>query len=115
MEERVNLIATRNTAWSVVQCFGLVLAALLPVSPRLKAQEAVPLTPEQALETPQHANERIRTLTMGAKNVPHDYVIGSGDLISITVFDVPELSRDVRVSQSGSISMPLVPVRLGVS
>src|SRR5450432_2549907 len=67
------------------------------------------------IKSPQRTNERIRTLTMGAKNVPHDYVIGSGDLISITVFDVPELSRDVRVSQSGSISIPLVPVRLGVS
>ena len=46
---------------------------------------------------------------------PHDYVIGDGDLISIEVFDVKELSRDVRVSQTGTIGIPLVPVRLHVS
>jgi polysaccharide export outer membrane protein len=50
-----------------------------------------------------------------ARSVPHDYVIGRGDLISIDVFEIPELSRVVRVSQSGTIGMPLVPVRLQMS
>ena len=45
---------------------------------------------------------------------PHDYVIGNGDVIDIEVFDVKELSREVRVSQTGSIGIPLVPVRLHV-
>jgi protein involved in polysaccharide export with SLBB domain len=67
------------------------------------------------VETQQQANERIKTLSMEAKSVPHDYVIGNGDLLSISVFDVPELTREVRVSQSGQISIPLVPVRLQVS
>ena len=42
----------------------------------------------------------------------HDYTIGNGDLLNISVFDVPELSREVRVSQSGSIGIPLVPTRV---
>lgn len=46
---------------------------------------------------------------------PHDYIIGSGDVLAIQVFDIPELSGDVRVSQTGSIGVPLVPVRLHVS
>ena len=46
---------------------------------------------------------------------PHDYIIGSGDVLGIQVFDVPELSGDVRVSQVGSIGIPLVPVRLHVA
>ena len=46
--------------------------------------------------------------------IPHDYIIGAGDTISIDVFDVKELSRDVRVSQTGTIGIPLVPVRLQV-
>jgi len=115
MGERVNLIALHKISSRSVQCSSLALSAVLSLLPSLRAQDAVPLTPQQALETPQQTNERIRTLTMGSKSAPHDYIIGSGDLISITVFDVPELSRDVRVSQMGSISIPLVPVRLGVS
>jgi len=47
--------------------------------------------------------------------VPHDYVIGPGDVLEIEVFDVKELSREVRVSQTGTIGIPLVPVRLHVS
>jgi len=67
-------------------------------------------------ETPQQINDRIRTLTMGSRNsASHDYVIGSGDLLDISVFDVPELSKEVRVSQSGTISIPLIPVRLRVA
>src|ERR1700758_2257299 len=63
-------------------------------------------------ETPQQVNDRIRTLTMGSKSsAAHDYVIGSGDLLEISVFDVPELSKEVRVSQTGTINLPLIPVR----
>jgi polysaccharide biosynthesis/export protein len=64
--------------------------------------------------TPQEANDRIKSLSATAKYVPHDYVIGSGDTISIDVFDVKELSREVRVSQTGTIGLPLIPVRLQV-
>lgn len=65
--------------------------------------------------TPQQANERIKTLGEASKGSTHEYTIGNGDLLSISVFDVPELTREVRVSQSGTISMPLVPARLHVS
>jgi protein involved in polysaccharide export with SLBB domain len=65
--------------------------------------------------TPQQANDRIRTLNAESKPASHDYTIGNGDLLSITVFDVPELSREVRVSQTGTISIPLVPSRLHIA
>jgi polysaccharide export outer membrane protein len=64
--------------------------------------------------TPQETNDRIRALSATAKYIPHDYVIGAGDTISIDVFDVKELSREVRVSQTGTIGLPLIPVRLQV-
>ncbi len=66
-------------------------------------------------ETPQQVNERIRALSSTVRQMPHDYVIGNGDLLDISVFDVQELSREVRVSQTGSIGIPLVPVRLHVA
>jgi polysaccharide export outer membrane protein len=65
--------------------------------------------------TPQQANERIKTLSAASKSSAHEYTIGSGDLLNVSVFDVPELTRDVRVSQSGTISIPLVPARIHVS
>lgn len=70
----------------------------------------------QTVETSQQTNDRIRALSAASRSLPpHDYVIGSGDLLAIQVFDVQELSREVRVSQTGTIGIPLVPVRLHVA
>jgi polysaccharide export outer membrane protein len=91
--------------WYFVPTALLVLLVLAPSS---RAQQAV-------LETPQQVNDRIRTMSASARLIPHDYVIGNGDLLDIEIFDVKELSREVRVSQTGSIGIPLVPVRLHVS
>src|ERR1700761_1928352 len=68
----------------------------------------------QTLQTPQETNDKIKTLSASARIIPHDYIIGSGDILSVDVFDVKELSRDVRVSQTGTIGLPLIPVRLHV-
>lgn len=80
---------------------------------------ALPLGAQENIavgETPQQVNDRIHTLTMGVhRGASVDYVIGDGDLIEVTVFDVPELSKDLRVSQSGTVNIPLVPVRLQVT
>jgi len=65
--------------------------------------------------TPQEANQRIKSLGQTSKSASHEYTIGSGDLLDITVFDVPELTREVRVNQGGTISIPLVPARLHVA
>src|SRR5580692_12507101 len=83
------------------------LLGLLVLAPPSRAQAV--------LETPQQTNDRIRELSAAARNVPHEYIIGNGDMLSVDVFDVKELSRDVRVSQTGTIGIPLVPVRLRVS
>jgi polysaccharide biosynthesis/export protein len=90
-------------------CFALsTLLGILPLAPSSPAQAV--------LETPQQTNDRIRELSAAAaRSGPHDYVIGTGDVLSIDVFDVKELSREVRVSQTGTISIPLVPVRLHVA
>jgi polysaccharide export outer membrane protein len=87
----------------------LMLSATLFLAPRLRAQEI------SVTGTQQQTNDRIKELTSSPKSTVHDYMIGNGDLLGITVFDVPELNRDVRVSQTGKISIPLVPVRLEVT
>lgn len=103
------MLATNTTffRFSFLLCAEMILALFL--SPLLKAQNVT------IVGTPQEANEKIKTLTMGKSSATHDYVIGGGDLLSVTVFDVPELTREVRVSQGGTISIPLVPVRLAVA
>lgn len=37
-----------------------------------------------------------------------EYRVGPSDLLSVTVFQVPDLNRDVRVNNLGQISMPLI-------
>ena len=70
---------------------------------------------QTVVDTQQQANDRIRMLSASASSPAHDYVVGRGDLVSVEVFDIPELTRDLRVSQTGSIGIPLVPVRLAVA
>src|SRR5437899_2783171 len=82
---------------------GAVLAFALQ-APSAHAQSPV--------ETQQQANERIRALSANTVMVPREYVIGRGDLIGVEVYDVPELTRELRVSQTGTVGLPLVPVRL---
>jgi polysaccharide export outer membrane protein len=57
-------------------------------------------------------NDRIAQLALASDVKQGDYVIGSGDLLGIEVFDVPELSRDVRVNETGYISLPLMPSKV---
>lgn len=41
-------------------------------------------------------------------NGTDDYKLGSGDLLRIAVFGAPEMSAEVRVAQSGTITVPLL-------
>ena len=74
----------------------------------LSSQEAAPLTSNLAAGIAGHAAPaRIGS----AGTSPHaDYVIGSEDLLEISVFEQPDLDRTVRVSGDGTISVPLLGV-----
>jgi len=67
---------------------------------------------QERLETPRETNDRIRQLSSAMQVKQGEYLIGSGDLLRIEVFDVPELSRDDRVSDTGYISLPLLPAKI---
>ena len=56
-----------------------------------------------------------RNLPLATSAKQTDYVIGTGDLLGIDVFDVPELSREVRVNETGYISLPLIPTKIQVA
>jgi len=74
--------------------------------------QSVVITPAdpQYAETAQATNDRIAQLALTEFGRTGDYILSSGDLLGIEVFDVPELTRDVRVSESGFISLPLLPI-----
>jgi polysaccharide biosynthesis/export protein len=67
---------------------------------------------QEKLQTSQQTNEKIQELAALARPHALETPIGSGDLLHIDVFDVPELSRDVRVSDTGDITYPLIPGKI---
>src|SRR6266478_6135472 len=91
-------------------------ASCLVSTALLTALVALPSSAQTVVETSQQTNDRIRALSAASRALPpHDYVIGNGDLLAVQVFDVQELNREVRVSQTGTIGIPLVPVRLHIT
>lgn len=93
---------------------GLVYVFLLFSGVAFSQKPVVPaqISDSQKVETAREANDRIAQLALAGLTQQGDYVIGSGDLLGIEVFDVPELSRDVRVNESGFVALPLIPVKV---
>ena len=75
----------------------------------------LPASAQAKIETPQQTNDKIQQLAALQQPRPVGTPIGAGDLIHIDVFDVPELSRDARVSDSGDFSYPLIPGKISVA
>lgn len=65
--------------------------------------------------TVRQTNEKIQALATSSHPKLMETPVGTGDLLHIDVFDVPELSRDVRVSDAGDISFPLIPGKIPAS
>jgi polysaccharide biosynthesis/export protein len=98
-----------------------VAVCVLLASPAVLSQQQKSVPPVQntlpsmPVDTKMDVNDRIAQLALAASVKQGDYVIGSGDLLGVEVFDVPELSREVRVNETGFISLPLIPVKVRVA
>ena len=68
--------------------------------------------PTPTLETADDTDDRILQLALASTAKQGDYVIGGGDLLGVEVFEVPELTRDLRVNASGFVTIPLIPVQV---
>ncbi|MGH9521251.1 MAG: polysaccharide biosynthesis/export family protein, partial [Terriglobales bacterium] len=78
----------------VCVCIGLVFPAI--------AQEAATSSaPTQTTASP-------ATETKSAADTQHAIMIGSGDLLEVSIFGVPDLTRTVRVSDSGTVYLPFI-------
>jgi len=77
-------------------CLGaIILAQGLPIPTQQDEQE-------RAIE----ANRKLTLLKM--QTSPIDYILGPGDLIEIQVLGVPELSKQLEISQTGEILLPFI-------
>jgi polysaccharide export outer membrane protein len=92
--------------------FLLLLAVPSVSSQQLKSPSAPESAPKPMSVVASETNERIAQLALASEVKQGDYLIGSGDLLGIDVFDVPELSRDVRVNETGYFSLPLMPSKV---
>jgi polysaccharide export outer membrane protein len=100
------------TYWSSRTAILLLLVVPATFSQQQKPQVAPDASPKPASIANSETNDRIAQLALASDVKQGDYVIGSGDLLGIEVFDVPELSRDVRVNETGYISLPLMPTKI---
>lgn len=84
-----------------------VLSLLLPAVKCLFAQETT--------ESTQETNAQIAKLAAETPPRTGEIPVGPGDVLHISVFQVPDLTQDVRVGATGLISLPLIPERIPVS
>lgn len=89
------------------KCVLLLITLLLFSTSALRGQQNV--------EPQQQTNQKIQELAALDRTRMHDIPVGTGDLLHIDVFDIPELSRDVRVSDVGDITYPLIPGKIQVA
>lgn len=100
-----------------------IMIFLLLAAPAVFSQQQKPAPAPTAPASPntgnkpisavaEETNQRIAQLAQASSMKQGEYLIGSGDLLGIEVFDVPELSRDVRVNETGYISLPLMPTKV---
>lgn len=57
---------------------------------------------------PMPAQEQPGGAAPNTPNIPTNIAIGDGDLLNIVVFDTPELTTSVRVSQTGEVNLPVL-------
>jgi polysaccharide biosynthesis/export protein len=98
-----------KSALAVTIC---ALGLLSSASGQQPAQSPPQPAEEKAQEAAKQANAKIQELAALARARPVDATIGPGDLLHIDVFDVPELAREVRISQAGDLSYPLIPGKI---
>jgi polysaccharide biosynthesis/export protein len=97
------------------ETFSSLMVELVCLSFALALWGARPAYCQQKEQTQQQTNQKIQQLAAAAHARPTDSPIGTGDLIHIDVFDIPELTREMRVSESGDISYPLIPGKIAAA
>jgi polysaccharide export outer membrane protein len=91
------IVAVTAAAWALVPSTSSVAGGIQSSSAGFQSASLPPAT------TPQFSSSAPSTSI-----VRPDYVIGPDDVISVDVFQIPDLSRTVQVDSSGQILLPLL-------
>ena len=95
---------------SLAAQIGLAQNKETPLAHQAAVDEPAKTLPN--LQTSQEWNQRLKELvstsSVAAAAGAQDYRIGFDDVLDISVFEAPELNREVRVSSAGEISLPLL-------
>ena len=85
-------------------------AAAEPVAPARPTESvlAASSVTREAVVVPTALAPSRATAESAAAETRRDYAVGGGDVLRISVFQSPDLSLDARVSESGTISYPLL-------
>lgn len=90
---------------------GPSAAGLAPIpgaSPATPAATPVSLTGNTAVGTAESRDAAAKLAEASKNKAANTYLIGTHDVLEISVFKVPELTKSVQVSDSGTINLPLV-------
>jgi polysaccharide export outer membrane protein len=102
MNRTRSLSAPLAPAWLALLALLLALAGLLASGDALAGKRQATDVPVNSQLGPPDGSHHARGSAAG------DYRVGAQDLLEISVFQVPELNRTVRVNTTGDISLPLV-------
>lgn len=99
LESREHLFDLNRNATLMILIIAVLALCVLPI--RVTAQTQAPLVDSQ---TPVASPSPTVSAT-----IPDDYLIGEDDVLNVYVVDVPEFSRQYRVSSAGTVSVPMLP------
>jgi polysaccharide biosynthesis/export protein len=88
--------------WCRVATLLFVLSSIWTVS--IQAQAFTPATLPTGVDQTQMNSANV----LGPTRAGGDYVIGPDDVLNVYILDVPELSRDYRVSNDGMVTIPVL-------
>ena len=93
----VRNISLRNSLFVTAMSLALTIAAVAQATPPSNAAATQPASPAPSSDT-------------SSATKPHDasFVIGNDDVLAISVWKEPEISRSIPVRSDGRISLPLV-------
>lgn len=110
MNRFLTFLVLANLAIATVGCANKGLNAPVAVEDSATSlPEAKPLVVDSSI-APASQDAAARANTAPQALDTDDYHIGANDLLEISVFQIPELSRTVRVNARGLISLPLIGI-----